>query len=836
MAGPSEGLLRILSLEQEKNYGDSAVVGGLDSYLLRYLQENGITTSHPLSRVLQALPPGGYRALHKIQRQRVVAELLRAANGGAPVARGREPEAPPPPVPAPPRAPRATARPTRPPAAAPRPVRGNLDSPVTVLGVGKADVTRFGKLRQQVFTVRDLLYYFPRDYHDYSEARKISDLVIDEEQTVIGTVFSSGQKSIGRQRRKATEVIVSDGTGSLRVIWWNQPWVAQRFRQGAKVALSGRVTAFQGRPQMDAPVIEPIDEEMLSSRRRVPIYSSTERLSQLTIRDAVKAALDAFSDSLNDSLPPDMTRRLGFSSVAEAIRQVHFPESADAERAAIDRFAFEELLYIEVGVIRRRRELQEAGGAPRLALPEEVLSGYVGSLPFTLTGSQSSAIDAIVEDLGKETPMNRLLEGDVGSGKTAVAAAALLSAVISGHQGAIMAPTEILAEQHFRTLTTMFDSRTTARDRDGPWFEQRAPGYIALQPEYLERPLGLALLTGSMKQSEKAATVAAIVSGDVDIVVGTHALLQEGVAFSSLGIAVIDEQHRFGVDQRSALREKGSNPHVLVMTATPIPRTLALTVYGDLDITVLREMPPGRPPVKTFRVLPARRDEAFDLARRKIAEGRQAYVICPLVEESSAIEVRAATQEFERLSRDVFPDLRLGLLHGRMSAKDKDATMIAFRDHEIDVLVSTAVVEVGVDVPNATVILIEGAERFGLSQLHQFRGRVRRSSEQAFCFLLTDSPTPENQERLRIMESTDNGFELAEADLAIRGPGEYFGTRQSGMPDLRVASLSNVQMIEAARKEAMLVLERDPELKAPEHRAIAVRVSELWDQVTSEVS
>jgi len=346
----------------------------------------------------------------------------------------------------------------------------------------------------------------------------------------------------------------------------------------------------------------------------------------------------------------------------------------------------------------------------------------------------------------------------------------------------------------------------------------------------------VALLTGSLKVSEKAAVQEAIASGQVDIAVGTHALVQQGVAFDRLGLAVIDEQHRFGVEQRAALREKGGSPHVLVMTATPIPRTLALTVYGDLDITVLDEMPPGRPRVKTYRVLPYRRQEAFQFVEKKVADGWQAYIICPLVEESESIEAKAAVQEYERLSRDVFPHLRLGLLHGRMAASEKEAVMRAFRDGEIDILVSTAVVEVGVDVPNATVILIEGAERFGLSQLHQFRGRVRRSEEQAYCFLLSDSPSPESEERLGIMETVDDGFELAEHDLRLRGPGEYFGTRQSGLPDLRVAKLTDVAMIEKARAEATAIVEEDPALARPEHARIGEQVSKLWGRLSSEVS
>jgi ATP-dependent DNA helicase RecG len=469
-------------------------------------------------------------------------------------------------------------------------------------------------------------------------------------------------------------------------------------------------------------------------------------------------------------------------------------------------------------------------------MPPPQIDAFIASLPFKLTSAQRQAIREVLEDMADETPMTRLLEGDVGSGKTVVAAAALLAAVASGYQGAIMAPTEILAEQHMRTFTRLLAPDQEEAPADGPWFQQSGPGYVVLEPAYMGRPVRVALLTGSLKASEKTAVQEAIAVGDVDIAVGTHALLQEGVAFHRLGLAVIDEQHRFGVEQRAALREKGGSPHVLVMTATPIPRTLALTVYGDLDITVLNEMPPGRPKVKTYRVLPYRRDEAFEFVRKKIAEGRQAFIICPLVEESESIEAKAAVQEYERLSRNVFPELRLGLLHGRMASGEKDAVMRSFRDQDIDILVSTAVVEVGVDVPNATVILIEGAERFGLSQLHQFRGRVRRSSEQAYCFLLSDNPSPESEERLSIMETVDDGFQLAEHDLRLRGPGEYFGTRQSGMPDLRVAKLTDVEMIMRARNEAIRLLDADPGLAADEHRAIRDRVQSLWDRLNADVS
>jgi ATP-dependent DNA helicase RecG len=590
------------------------------------------------------------------------------------------------------------------------------------------------------------------------------------------------------------------------------------------VALSGKVTAFRGRKQMENPEWEALDGEALHTRRLVPVYPGTEGLPQRLVRHLARDAVDAFADGLEETLPDDVRGRLGVLPLSPAMRQMHFPDSWPQAEKARRRFALEELLYIELGVMRRRQRWRAAGAAPPLALPQSVRDGFVQSLSFGLTPAQRRAIAEVLRDVGDSVPMNRLLEGDVGSGKTVVAAAALLASVVSGYQGAIMAPTEVLAEQHYRTFCTLLSA-----GGEGLWRGVISPGYLS-------RPLRVTLLRGSLRLSEKAAAQGSIARGETDIAIGTQALIQEDVWFQRLGLAVVDEQHRFGVEQRAALRHKGASPHVLVMTATPIPRTLALTVYGDLDVTVLDEMPPGRPPVKTYRLRPDQRQQAYDFLRKQVGGGRQAYIICPLVEESEAVVARAAVQEYERLSAQVFSDLRLGLLHGRMTPGEKDAVMRAFRDGGLDVLVSTAVVEVGIDVPNATVMLVEGADRFGLAQLHQFRGRVRRSSEQAYCLLLSENPSEEAQERLRIMETTDDGFKLAEEDLRLRGPGEYFGTRQSGLPDLKVARLTDVALIEQARAEAARVLEGDPDLKRPEHRALAVRVRELWGRIAAEAS
>jgi ATP-dependent DNA helicase RecG len=472
------------------------------------------------------------------------------------------------------------------------------------------------------------------------------------------------------------------------------------------------------------------------------------------------------------------------------------------------RLAFDELLLIQLGMLNHKRDWQEGQPGNSLKAKPEFLEALLRSLPYDLTPPQQRVLAEIIDDLGKPRPMSRLLQGDVGSGKTVVAAAALLVAVSSGSQGVLMAPTEILAEQHFKTLSQLL----------------------------AQQPVTIALLTGSMKKGEKQRIYDRILKGEIDIVVGTHALIQEGVEFKQLGLAVIDEQHRFGVRQRSALRQKGFNPHVLVMTATPIPRTLALTLYGDLDLSVIDQLPPGRQEIKTKWLAPHQRQSAYKFLRQQVAEGRQAFIICPLIEESEAIEAKAATTEYERLSQGIFPDLRLGLLHGRMTSSEKDEVMQRFRAGGLDILVSTPVVEVGIDVPNATVMLVEGADRFGLSQLHQFRGRVGRGGHQSYCLLLAETPSAEGRERLMLLERTQDGFALAEEDLKMRGPGEFFGIRQSGLPDLRMARLSDVELLELARKEAILLFERDPGLKRAEHRPLTQELARLWETGTSEMS
>jgi ATP-dependent DNA helicase RecG len=466
----------------------------------------------------------------------------------------------------------------------------------------------------------------------------------------------------------------------------------------------------------------------------------------------------------------------------------------------------------------KKRNWQESRPGTSFNIKQSFLKQFLGSLPFTLTAAQDKVLKEILADLEKRTPMCRLLQGEVGSGKTVVATAALLVAAANGYQGAFMAPTEILAEQHFATISQLLAKLG----------REEGEGYFRSYTGFLTKPLKIALLIGDIKQAGKKKIQKQVQEGDIDIIIGTHALVQKGLEFSKLGLAVVDEQHRFGVEQRSALREKGFNPHMLVMTATPIPRTLALTLYGDLDISVINELPPGRQTVKTKWLRPEQRESAYAFVRKQVTGGRQAFILCPLIEESDAIAAQAAVVEHERLSQEVFPDLRVGLLHGRLSSAEKDKVMEDFRSGAVNILVSTPVIEVGIDIPNATVMLIESADRFGLSQLHQFRGRVGRGKEQSYCMLMAENPSEVARERLDIIENTQDGFKLAEEDLKMRGPGEFFGTRQSGLPDLRMAKISDVALLELARNEAIKLFREDPGMGREEHKRLAQEMARVW--------
>jgi len=687
-----------------------------------------------------------------------------------------------------------------------------LDARLTVLqGSGPRLAETLGKLGLQ--TLGDMLYYYPRRYDDYSQLKPIKDLFYGEQVTVIGTIQSVHTRPIRGGKASIIETIISDGTGGLRLSYFNQPWLANRFKPGDAISVSGKVDQYLGRLVMNSPDWESVEVENLHTNRIVPIYPLTERITQKWLRNVMKQVIEYWAPRVADALPESVRSSARLMTLSEALSQVHFPDSQEKLKAARERLAFDEIFYLQMGVLRQKQDWKSVE-ARRFPVPDEWLDARLAGLPFTLTAAQQNAIKEIRADLDSGRPMNRLLQGDVGSGKTVVAALAAGVITTGGAQSAIMAPTSILAEQHYRNFTRLLTGENGILQE----------GQICL-------------LVGDTPEAEKETIRLGLADGSIKIVIGTHAILEEPVAFQDLQFAVIDEQHRFGVEQRAALRTKGANPHLLVMTATPIPRSLALTLYGDLDLSVIDEMPAGRIPVNTYVLRPQERERAFTLLRGQIKDGKQAFIIYPLIEESDKIEARAAVDDFETLSKEVFPDLKLGLLHGRMRPSEKDETMLKFRDRKYHVLVSTTVVEVGVDVPNATVMLIEGADRFGLAQLHQLRGRVGRGSDQSYCLLIPTHEDAAENERLQAMSDSNDGFVLAERDLQQRGPGEFLGTRQSGYANnLRMASITDVKLIEKARLQAQNLFERDPYLNQPEHALLSEAFGRFWDGGRGDVS
>lgn len=808
----TEPLRKILELECKKGYVDSAVIGGLDRFLRNWAGQaiESITTPHLTSRFNKLrLVNSNYASLTKEQRKEWVNSVLDFL---AEVEHGEREKGETNPVPVV----------SKPPSSARRQrtaVNQSIDSPITFIkGISSSLATKFNKLG--VKTVRDLLYFFPHRHLDYSQRKPISQLTEGTEETIVANVWQAQEIRLGG--RRSTEAIVGDETGNVRVVWFNNPYLAKKLATNTRLVISGRVSLFKGRHVFESPEWELVeDKELIHVGRLVPLYPLTQGLRPRQVRKLMKEAVDQWAWQVADFLPSELKERQKLLELPQAISQAHFPEDEDMKTRARIRLAFDELFLLQLGVLSKKRTWQEGQPGSALSTKTPVLEAFLHSLLFELTPAQHRVLKELLADLGKPQPMSRLLQGEVGSGKTVVATATLLMAAANGYQGAFMAPTEILAEQHFATIC-QFLSKT------GHLEEQE--DYLHSYSGLLPRPLTVALLIGDITQSRKQELQQRILDGEVDIIIGTHALIQKEVAFHKLGLAVVDEQHRFGVTQRSALRQKAFNPHVLVMTATPIPRTLALTLYGDLDLSVIDQLPPGRQVVKTKWLKPAQRASAYAFINRQVAEGHQAFIICPLVEESEVIQARAATAEYERLSQEVFPELRLGLLHGRMSSAEKDKVMRRFRSGELNILVATPVVEVGIDVPNATVMLVESADRFGLSQLHQFRGRVGRGQEQSYCMLLAQNPSQVARERLEIIEKTQDGFQLAEEDLKLRGPGEFFGTRQSGLPDLRMAKLSDVALLELARGEAIRLFEKDRSLEKPEHKLLAKELARVWPE------
>jgi ATP-dependent DNA helicase RecG len=694
--------------------------------------------------------------------------------------------------------------------------RDYLQTPLQYLkGVGPrraADLQRVG-----LSTVEDLLYRFPTRYEDRAGFQPISALKPGMTASVAAEVIGSGIRPTRRPRFKIFEMLVRDRTGSLRAIWFNQPFLKDVFRPHQQVVLFGKLELTSHGLQMQNPQYEIVQadgdepvpqsaDEMLHTGRIVPVYEKTGQLTAKMQRALVHHTLAQLPLDVPDMLPADVRSRLDLVDRRSALHDVHFPpegssvQTLNAFRSpAQRRMIFEEFFLFQLGLVLKKRRA-EADLKPRsVVITDAIRESARRVLPFRLTGDQKKVIAEIVEDMKRPSPMNRLLQGDVGSGKTIVALMAALVAMENGFQVAFMAPTEILAEQHYINIRRLLES---SRFR-------------------------IALLTGATPAKPRREAQAELSGGSIQLVVGTHALVEGAVAFRELGLVIIDEQHRFGVMQRASLRAKGQHPDVLVMTATPIPRTLALTTYGDLDVSVMREMPPGRQPIKTIAKPESRREEIYDFVRTQIEQGRQAYVIYPLIEESEKVDLRAATEMADHLAQDVFPQFRVALLHGRMKQDAKDRVMQAFARGEYQILVSTTVVEVGVDVANASVMLVEHAERFGLSQLHQLRGRVGRGAHQSFCVLLYQAPlTDDARDRLKALTDTTDGFVIAEKDLALRGPGDFFGTRQSGLPTLRVGDLMRDHaLMEEARREANRALD-DPGL----HTQLAAFVRESWAQ------
>ena len=687
-----------------------------------------------------------------------------------------------------------------------------LGAQLTVLqGVGPKSAESLERLGMK--TLGDMLYYFPRRYEDYTLLKPIQSLMYGDVVTVLGTIQSVHNRPVRGGKMNIIEVVIADGTGSMRVTFFNQPWLLNRFKVGDAISVSGKVDQYLGRIVMNSPDWESVEMENLHTNRIVPIYPLTERITQKWLRNQMKQVVAFWAPAVVDALPDTIKREAGLVSLGEALTQAHFPDSQEKKDRARQRLAFDEIFYLQMGVLRQKRDWQNVDGK-RFAVSDGWLDARLLALPFTLTSAQQSALTDIRGDLDSGKPMNRLIQGDVGSGKTVIAALGASMVVSNGAQAAIMAPTSILAEQHYRNFTSLLAGEN---------------GF--LQSDEIR------LLVGNTSGSEKEAIRAGLADGSIKIVIGTHAVIETDVQFKELQFVVIDEQHRFGVEQRAELRSKGTNPHLLVMTATPIPRSLALTMFGDLDISVMNVMPVGRQPIATHVLRPQERERAYTMIRAQVRQGNQAFIVYPLIDESEKINVRAAVDDFETLSKQVFPDLKLALLHGRMKPAEKDEAMLKFRDREFDILVSTTVIEVGVDVPNSTLMLIEGADRFGLAQLHQLRGRVGRGSVASTCLLIPTHEDAAENDRLQAMSTTNDGFELADLDLKLRGPGEFLGTRQAGFASsLKMASITDVALIEKAREQAKSLFERDPELSQPEHSLLAEAFERFWKGTSSDLS
>jgi ATP-dependent DNA helicase RecG len=695
---------------------------------------------------------------------------------------------------------------------------GGLHAPLHLLKkIGPSRASDFKNLG--VNAIGDLLYFFPRRYDDYSTLKPINRLEYGDQLTIIATVQSALTSKLRNRDLSRVEVVVSDGTGFLRLSFFRgSKYVnsfAAQFQHGKQLVISGKVEMYLGRKQMNDPSFEELDQSHLNTNGIIPVYSLTSGLSQKIVRGAVSEAVSFYASRIPDFLPPAIKTRAGLIDLPIALSQVHYPKNYDLLDSAQKRLAFDEIFLLQLGVLQQKQNWVSQK-AEIFQIDPAILAQFIATFPFQLTNAQEKTLREVQKDLASATPMNRLLQGDVGSGKTIIAALAVAILVQNSAQAAIMAPTSILAEQHYRTMCAILAN------------EQKIG--MPLKKEEIR------LLTGDTATKEREQIKKGLLDGKVKLIIGTHALIEDPIQFKNLQLAVIDEQHRFGVAQRAALRNKGSNPHLLVMTATPIPRSLALTLYGDLELSVMDEMPVGRKPVKTYVLSPLERERAYHLVKTNVQEGHQAFIVYPLIEHGENDEVKAAVDDHQMLQKEVYPDLKVGLLHGKMPPDEKEKVMRSFRDKDFDILVSTTVIEVGVDIPNATVMMIEGANRFGLAQLHQLRGRVGRGDDQAICLLLPDTEDALENERLKVMTETNDGFLLAEKDLEQRGPGDFIGYRQSGFADLRMAKITDVRLIEKAREIAEGLFSEDPLLEKPENALLLERLGEFWQSQSTDLS
>jgi len=674
------------------------------------------------------------------------------------------------------------------------------DTPVRYLkGIGPKRAKALNKAG--IYTIEDLFYYFPRRYEDRTTFTLISELIEGQTQTIKAVVFTKIVRTYFRRRGfSIIEVKVGDESGKIHCVWFNQPYLKEYFKTGESFILYGKVERYGKRLQMNSPEFEIIsdqDDESLNTGRIVPIYTLPEMMTQRSLRKMIKGVFDEYLGAINDFLPFDIRSRNNLLNLPKSIVNMHFPESLKIQKEAYNRLAFEEFFVFQLPLIlRKAKNTQRPGIAHKVE--GNLLNVFLNSLPFQLTVAQQKSIAEITFDMSRPQPMQRLLQGDVGSGKTVVANISCIMAIQGGFQAAFMVPTEILAKQHYEKIKNQISNIKN-----------------------IEKDINIGLLTGSSDKRTKDNMLKGIREGKIDLIIGTHALLEEAVEFKNLGLVVIDEQHKFGVSQRALLPQKGINPDILIMTATPIPRTLAITLYGDLDISIITELPPGRLPVKTLHFSKEKISQAYSIAKDELKKNRQVYIIYPVIEESFALDIAGAKKMFEELKAGEFKEFRLGLIHGKLKQEEQARTMEKFKDKELDMLIATTVLEVGIDIPNATCMIIEHAERFGLSQLHQLRGRVGRGTDESVCILISDAVTEEAKARLSAMVKYTDGFRIAEEDLQIRGPGEFFGKRQHGLAELKIANpLTQIQLLKKAREEAIRLVSMDQYLELKQNSGL----------------